>query len=191
MKKAAFLAILLASSTAFAEQRDKKSSEPSGGPIALGAIAGVGFPRPLTVEAIMVLGRAVGLGAEYSILPPINVSIVQVSMQAIAGDFRIFPFRSPVFFGVKGGLQRLDGGMSMNGFSQSMLAETWFVTPRIGALFSWRPGLAVGMEAGVQFPVATTTQMPSLATDEIKKLTDALASTALPTVDLLRIGLML
>ena len=162
-----------------------KKKKPSDAPISIGALAGVGFPRPLSVEGLVILGKTIGLGGEYSILPPITVSSIQASMSAVAGDFRIFPFRSPFFFGVKGGLQRLDATAMI-----ALSAETWFVTPRIGAMWTWGSGIAFGMEAGVQIPVSTTTRMPG-APEDVVKLVNALASTALPSIDLIRIGLVL
>jgi hypothetical protein len=179
--------VMLWAALASADKEPDAAKKPKDGPFAIGAMAGVGFPRPLSVEAMIVLGRTVGLGAEYSVLPPITVAGVNASASAIAGDVRIFPFRGAFFLGVRGGLQRLDGGMG----SQSLLAETWYVNPRIGFMWTWRPGLAIGMEAGVQLPVSTRTQMPALATIEVTNVTNTLASSALPTIDLLRIGLML
>jgi hypothetical protein len=114
-------------------------------------------------------------------------------MSAIAGDVRGVPWRGVFVIAVKGGFQRLDAS-AQPGYGragESLLAETWFVNPRIGVLWTWQPGLTIGMEAGVQLPVSTKTQMPASASDEVAKVTNALASSALPTVDLLRIGLML
>lgn len=198
MKKASLaVAMMLWASSSWADRPETAdaSTKEKIAPISIGAMAGVGFPRPLSVEAIIVLGRFVAIGGEYSVLPPISVSVVHASMSAVAGDFRIFPFRGAFFIGVKAGLQRLDGGTSTTvpGYgmvSESLLAETWFVNPRIGVMWTWRPGLAIGMEAGVQIPVSTKTQMPATASEEVLKLT-TLSSSVLPTVDLLRIGLML
>ena len=181
-----FGCVMLLSSSALASDPDS-AKKPKESGFSIGALAGVGFPRPLSVEAMIVLGRGIGLGAEYSILPPITVSGIHASASAIAGDFRVFPLRGAFFIGVRGGLQRLDGGMG----SESLLAETWFLNPRMGFMWTWRPGLAIGMEAGIQLPIGSRTQMPTIATEEIANLTKTLATSALPTVDLLRIGLML
>lgn len=170
-------------------ERDAAARKPKdeGGSFALGAVAGVGFPRPLSVEAVLVLGRAVGLGAEYSVLPPITVSGVQASASAVAVDVRVFPLRGAFFLGVRGGLQRLDGALA----GAALACETWFLNPRLGFLWTWHPGLAIGMEAGVQLPVSAKVEMPALAPGELVSVTSALATNALPTLDLLRVGLML
>lgn len=182
-----FGCVMLLSSSALASDPDTAKRKPKESALSIGALAGVGFPRPLSVEAMIVLGRGVGLGAEYSILPPITISGIHASASAIAGDFRVFPLRGAFFIGVRGGLQRLDGGMA----GESLLAETWFLNPRMGFMWTWRPGLAIGMEAGIQLPIGSRTQMPAIATEEIAALTKTLATSAIPTVDLLRIGLML
>lgn len=59
--------------------------------LGVGALVGVGFPRPLAAEGVIKLERLVLLGAEYSALPSITVSGVQASCWAAAADVRIFP----------------------------------------------------------------------------------------------------
>ena len=73
-------------------------------------------------------------------------------------------------------------------------AETTFINPRLGFLWNWH-ALAIGIDAGVQIPVLTTTAStlpggvspPSSATD----LTHTFSQSVLPTVDLLRIGVVM
>jgi hypothetical protein len=79
------------------------------GAFRLGALAGVGFPRPISFEAFTRLGSSVGLGAEYGLLPSVTLDGVSVSAWAASLDLRLFPFHGAFFFAVRGGYQHLDG----------------------------------------------------------------------------------
>ncbi|HEY6464072.1 MAG TPA: hypothetical protein VIY73_28080, partial [Polyangiaceae bacterium] len=112
---------------------------------------------------------------------------------------RIFPARSGFFVGLRAGRQHLaeQGSLSVTGagtFSATQTADTTFVNPRMGFLWTWRP-FALGIDAGVQIPVSTTTAstvpaqiaLPAAATDA----THLLSQQVLPTIDLLRIGVVM
>lgn len=168
--------------------------------VRIGAIGGVGFPRPLAVEGMVKIERVVGLAVEYSVLPNIRVSDVDVNSWALAGDLNIFPFQGGFFIGAKGGRQHvatattIDAG-SYGTASGSMTVDTWFVNPRIGYLKTWNSGFTLGIDAGVQIPISSSVEatasdgleVPSEVQDFGKKL----GQTVLPTIDLLRLGFML
>jgi hypothetical protein len=184
---------------------DGGSSQSKG--VRVGALGGVGFPRPLAVEAIVGFERMLAIGAEYSFLPPSTIGGVDLNFHAVSGDARIFPFGGPFFIGFRGGLQSLGGSMtatiaSFGTLTETMTVDTWFINPRIGALFMWNSWLAVGFEAGVQIPLSTSTSstlpsnLPSdpritTARGTLNGITDTLGSSVIPTLDLLRIGLVL
>jgi len=70
------------------------------------------------------------------------------------------------------------------------------VNPRIGFLWVWKP-FALGIDLGVQIPLSTTVSRSSLlavaspTTDaEITKWTNTMGRTVIPTLDLLRIGVV-
>lgn len=168
--------------------------------VRIGAIGGVGFPRPLAVEGMVKIEKIVGLGLEYSVLPNIRLADVEVNSWALAGDLNIFPFRGGFFIGAKGGRQHvatattIDAG-SYGSASGSMTVDTWFVNPRIGYLKTWNSGFTLGIDAGVQIPISSSVEatasdgldVPSEVQDFGKKL----GQTVLPTIDLLRLGFML
>src|SRR5262245_17996676 len=58
----------------------------------VGAILGVGFPRPFSAEVLAKIANVVALGAEYSVLPTVALGGVSVRSTAIALDLRFFPF---------------------------------------------------------------------------------------------------
>lgn len=165
----------------------------------VGVLGGVGFPRPLAVEGVLQLDRLVLFGVEYSALPTITVDGVQASAWAIAGDARVFPWKGGFFVGLRAGRQHLGeyASATISGvgtLSASQAVDTTFINPRIGFLWNWNH-LALGLDAGVQIPVSSTfsTTLPPGITPPsgVNEVTHAFGQGVLPTVDLLRIGLMM
>ena len=173
----------------------------------VGALVAVGFPRPVAVEGIALLERTLALGLEYSALPQISVSDVQVTAWAIAGSARVFPFQGPFFVGLRAGRQHLNAQASVSGYGYSVPialgVDTTFLNPQIGFLWTWHPGFSIGIDAGLQIPLTSSTQSslggstPSAVQQYVTPLQNTLESvagavgqTVLPTVDLLRVGLL-
>jgi hypothetical protein len=194
------LAAVTCSSTTRAQSAAKEAEKPrSEDALRVGVLGGVGFPHPLAVEGVLVVDRLLLLGAEYSALPATALAGVQTSLWAVAADARVFPFRNEFFIGVRAGQQHLDESatITVNGvgsFSGSTSADTTFINPRIGFLWTWSV-LALGIDAGVQIPLSASTASnlpagvsPPVAVTDV---THALGQQVLPTIDLLRIGLVL
>jgi len=196
---ACVLVAVTCSSTARAQSAPKEAEKPrSGDALRVGVLGGVGFPRPFAVEGVVVIDRLVLLGAEYSALPATTLAGVQTSLWAVAADARVFPFRNGFFVGVRAGQQHLDESatITVNGvgsFSGSNTADTTFINPRMGFLWSWSV-LAFGVDAGVQIPLSASTasNLPAgvSAPQAVTDVTHALAQQVLPTIDLLRLGLV-
>jgi hypothetical protein len=176
--------------------------EPGGlfDPFRIGAFGGIGFPRPLSIEGMVKVGKSVGLGLEYSLLPKTSFYGVDTTFYAINGDFRVFPFENGFFLGLAAGRQHLgatttlDAG-SFGSFAGEVTADTWFVNPRIGWLSTWSWGLTLGIDAGLQIPLSAsfTNTIPSQlgASQQATDIAHLFGKSVLPTVDLLRVGLLL
>lgn len=165
-----------------------------------GVLGGVAFPRPIAVEGMIKIERLVGLGFEYSILPGITVDSVNTHFWALAADARVFPFKNAFFVGLRAGRQHLggDANIVMPGIGaadENMSVDTTFINPRIGFLWTWGPGISLGVNAGVQIPVSTSESSslpPGTPVDpRITRVANTLGRNVLPTVDLLQIGVML
>src|SRR5581483_368746 len=100
---AATLALLLAAKRETAEPPKTDRTDH----FQVGAIGGVGFPRPLAIEGMVKIERTFGLGLEYGALPTITTPNVEVSYWSVAGDARYFFMRGPFFIGLKVGMQHL------------------------------------------------------------------------------------
>jgi hypothetical protein len=170
-------------------------------PFRIGAVAGLGFPRPFAVEALIKVDRVLALGVEYSLLPKTTIGGVETDFWAIAADARVFPFKGAFFIGLRGGRQTLRASATANlgqlgTYTESGVAETWFVNPRIGFLWTWRNGFTVGIDAGVQVPIgpSLSTTLPSGLPAQVNSTVASIANTfgneTTPTVDLLRVGFL-
>lgn len=175
--------------------------------IRVGALAGVGFPRPFAIEGFAKVHKVVGFGVEYSFLPKMNMFGADTSFGAVAADVRVFPFKNGLFIGLRGGHQWLasrvtisgGGGVSASSSRESMEASTWFVNPRLGVLHTFDSGVTVGIDVGVQIPIAPSySRSGAIAgaglTNETDKtlagVADALGNKTTPTIDVLRVGFM-
>jgi hypothetical protein len=148
----------------------------------IGAFGGIGFPRPLSVEGFAKIAKVVGLGVEYSVLPSVSLGGVETTFWALSGDLRVFPLQNGFFIGMTGGRQHVsatalvslpDGYPSQ---SEQILGDTWFINPRIGFLSTSSWGLTIGID----IPIAS----------DANSTAHYLAKSVLPTVDLLRVGLL-
>ncbi len=186
-----------------------------------GALAGIGFPRPLALEGLAVLGEHLVVGAELAGMPavtlgagptqvgsvpapfgngtpsPVTMNGVTVSLWSLAGDARWFPFGGPFFVGLRAGHQHVDASTTLDAsygtIATAMALDSWFFNPRVGLLWKPRGGLAFGMEAGVQVPVGTqiSSSVPLAPFPTLQHTAEQLGGTVLPTVDLLRLGFLL
>jgi len=204
------IAVTLTSSIAHAEEVPRERDQPAepvehrdedDDAFRIGAIAGVGFPRPLAVEAMIKVGGVLALGVEYSAMPKTTILGVDTRFWALAADARVFPFKGGFFIGLRGGRQELSARTTLDlgaygSYAQSGVAETWFVNPRIGFLWTFRSGFTVGIDAGVQIPLSpslTTTlpaETPAEVTDKIASVANTFGNGVTPTVDLLRLGFL-
>jgi len=180
------------------ESPTNEAATPPVPPFQLGALAGVGFPRPVSFEVLTKLGGYVGLGAEYGLLPSMTFSGIATSTWAASGDLRVFPFRGAFFVGFRGGYQHIDADASvtvsgLGSASASASMNNWFINPRLGFLWTVKYGFTLAMEAGVQVPVSSSfsSTLPAAVALDVRESTPVRTlSGVLPTVDLLRIGMM-
>lgn len=172
----------------------------------IGAIAGVGFPRPFAVEGLVKIKDWVAIGGEYSFLPDMTISGADVNFKAVAGDLRVFPFQGGFFVGARVGRQWLQGRTTVTvsqlstSFRESANADTFFINPRLGYLKTWNNGLTLGIDAGVQIPINPNYQRSSDAakigfadegTDKtLVTISNWLGNRVTPSVDLLRLGFL-
>jgi len=174
-----------------------RSEQEAANPLKVGAIAGVGFPRPLSIEGMLAFGRVVAIGGEYGVLPATTIDGVQGALWSVAGDARIYPFRGAFFVGLRAGFQHIEASTQVAIESvpagQELTYDAWFLNPRIGWLWTFGGPFVFGFEAGVQVPVKTemTSSLSLSIAPEVQRVANVLGAAVIPTIDLLRIGLMM
>ena len=170
----------------------------------IGALAGVGFPRPFAIEGFAKIHKVVGVGVEYSFLPKMNMFGADTTFGAVAADLRVFPLKNGLFIGLRGGHQWLASRMTVASgplsSRESMEASTWFVNPRIGVLHTFDSGITLGIDAGIQIPVGTATysrtgaiaqaNIPNETDKTLVSIANTLGNKTTPTIDILRVGFM-
>jgi hypothetical protein len=77
--------------------------------------------------------------------------------------------------------------------TEALALDSWFLNPRIGVLWTGDSGLTLGVEAGLQVPIDPTTSssLPLSLVPGAQSAVDSIGKSLLPTVDLLRLGLLL
>lgn len=164
----------------------------------IGVLGGVGFPRPIAVEGLADLGGVFAVGAEYGVLPAVTIDGVRTSLWSLAVDARVFPLRGPFFVALRAGRQHVGATTqvsieSLGSALEVLSLDAWFFNPRVGVLWTSRAGLAFGFDVGIQIPVgpSISSTLPLSLYPSAQRTIDTLGKSVLPTVDLLRVGLLL
>lgn len=164
-----------------------------------GALLQGGAPQPLGVQAFARIADAFGVGVGYAVLPQslgdellsiANVNNAHLSSAAVDLDLRWFPFHGSFFVGASGGRQEVWASGSSNGQTEDLDVVTWFAAPRLGWLFLFDPGFALGVDFGVQLPLwstSTITPPGGIGGSTARSAADLIANTPLPSVHL-RLG---
>jgi hypothetical protein len=185
-----------------ADDPGKDASSSGETSIKVGAMAGLGFPRPFAVEAYVLVHKQISIGGEYSLLPSVTTGVVTTRAWALAVDGRYFPFsEGPLYLGVRAGRQHVVARGTITSaqlggtITESLNVDAWFVNPRVGLSWSFASGLSLGIEAGVQIPFqsSSSTTLPEFAKSDyrVTELIALFGKQVLPTIDLLRVGFQL
>jgi hypothetical protein len=171
---------------------------PEPAPVRLGVIGGVGFPRPLSLEATAELYGWVAIGVEYGVLPSITIDGVDASLWSLSAGVRVYPFRNSFFVGLGAGRQHAAASTAVTvpmfgPVDANVGLDCWFVNPQVGFLWHSREGITLGVDAGVQFPIGPTvsSNVPLSLDPSLANAVRTIGSSVLPTIDLLRLGLVL
>lgn len=194
------------------------------GPFRIGGLVGVGLPSILSFGAMIKLTRYFGAGLNVGLIPAIKLSLygqAELSYQEYDIYGRLFPFGGNLFLGAGVGYASIKGSFKSSydvSAFQSVApnlpnplfvasvgsVRTLVLTPTIGLLHTFGSGFTLGIDLGVQIPIApsttrfNTTVPPSVPPEVVdqyvkpndKKVQDTLDTvghTILPTLNL-RVG---
>jgi hypothetical protein len=198
------LPALLLVSVPFAVRAEDGSG---GAPVHVGAMIGlVSLPRPVDAEVFVRVVDLFAVGLGYSDFPAFIANPLLELAGAKSGstdarldqfnafdlDLRVFPFRGAFFVGSSFGRQSLQGAVSENTVLGRQTATvdltTWYMTPRVGWLWTFARGFLLGFDLGVQIKLSAdrTVTLPPGATpevrDRVENLADLGASYPLPSL---------
>lgn len=182
--------------------------DPEDGPlgaIRLGLLAGIGAPSAVSGQLLVTYKGWVGLSADYGALPTLTLPVgegasFQRSQTTLSA--RVHPFRGAFFLGCGMGAARghaatrsTDRGITGD---VGMTANTVYVMPQIGFVHRFSFGLALGMDAGVELPVSSSTSVDATAQGvdlpvpgDLKDLVAMVGKQPIPVLNLLRLGYVL
>lgn len=172
------------------------------------------LPRPVEAEVAVKLGDYFAIGGQYSMLPNMTFpgKDAKAKFSAIQGTLRTFPFGGAFYLGVNGGIQTLTASMSEGDLAVESDMSSPIIAPQLGWLWTWDSGFTLGLNFGVQIPLAKDPEVkvkyqgvdvsdaPNQIPDQDKRdkansLKDSVQSVAklvgktpLPQIDLLKIG---
>jgi hypothetical protein len=179
--------------TASAPAADRVADAPA--PVHVAVLGGFGFPRPLAIDGLVIVRERVAFGIEYGALPPVTIAGVRTSLWSFAADARVFPFEGPFFVGVRAGIQHVEASTNIvvanyGSAPEELDLDSWFINPRLGILWASHAGIAFGTEAGLQIPIApsVSSTLPLGLLPGAQSAANALGSSLLPTVDIVRLG---
>jgi hypothetical protein len=106
----------------------------------------------------------------------------------------LFPFFGDLFVGVGLGRQTFKASMTqsttLGNYNGSVAVDTTYAAPRIGYLWTFGPGLTVGMDAGVQLKLSSDAQInlppgsPADMQSQAQRVVDVFGNGPLPSFHL-------
>lgn len=164
-----------------ADKNDEKvepSDETHGvfGPFRIGPVIGVGLPAFLSFGGAIKLTKYFGAGINYGIVPTLQFAYygdATVAYQGVDIYGHIHPFGGGFFLGAAIGYAHVRGtytdtfdiseyapvpipGVDLKSFDYTSEAtmQTLVLTPELGYFYTFKSGFTLGVEAGLQIPVA-------------------------------------
>lgn len=168
----------------------------------IGPLVGVGAPSPISGQLAIKYKRFLGANLELGFLPEVGVPGIDnthIHQEMFDAGLRVYPFGGAFFLGCGIGAQSITviTQQSQQGFTGNATASvnTTFVSPRLGWLYRFDFGLAIGADFAVQIPVGGST---AISVDnvnisppkEVTDITDKVKTTPIPMFHLLELGYM-
>jgi hypothetical protein len=156
-------------------------------------VLGVGLPSLTSLTLAARLGRYVGAGFTYGVIPTVKISYygqAALSYREFEGNLSLYPFAGAFFLGTGFGYASAEGTLertfdlsaygSVLGslpksleYSSEASVSAFVLTPRIGFLKRFDSGFTLGADVGAQIPVSTsdvtfTSHLPAGVPKEVK-----------------------
>jgi hypothetical protein len=158
------------------EEREEPKDDSYGvfGPFRIGPVLSFGLPSLLGFGGMVKLTRYFGAGANVGIIPEVKFSYygeAKVSYQEYSLYGHIHPFGGGFFLGAQVGYARVKGSYATNvdlrgysamfpgiperlSYTSRATVQTLVLTPEIGYFHIFGSGFSVGLDSGLQIPIA-------------------------------------
>jgi hypothetical protein len=144
------------------------------GPFRIGPVLSFGLPSLLGIGAMVKLTRYFGTGVNVGLIPEMTFKYygdAKVSYQEYTAYGHVHPFGGGFFLGAQIGYARVKGSyattVDLRGYSSTFpglpdslsytsraTVQTLVLTPEIGYFHTFGSGFSLGVDAGLQIPVA-------------------------------------
>jgi hypothetical protein len=144
------------------------------GPFRIGPVIGVGLPAFLSVGGAVKLTKYFGAGINYGIVPTLEFAYygeATVSYQGVGIYGHIHPFGGGFFLGASVGYAHVRGEYTDEfdisaytgavpgvddsfSYTSEATMQTLVLTPELGYFYTFKSGFTMGVEAGLQIPIA-------------------------------------
>lgn len=135
-------------------------------------VTALGFPSPFRAGIEAKWDNTFGIGFDLGSLPPTGVANSRVAVTTYTGAVRYYPWRGPFYFGLGVGKQNIEGSRpaSYSGYSYvvTVKADSILLAPQVGWRWVWESGFYLGLEAGLQVPLASNLNASTDAATFIK-----------------------
>lgn len=121
------------------------------------------------------IGRYLGIGIDYQVLPTLNLNPVSFGASLLSANARVYPFGGAFFLSGGIGYQSFRGEFRDSGITVS--ARTSFPAAMASVGFMGKSGFVLGADLGLMFPLTT---LRASVQDE----TGALSQSAIPQADI-------
>ncbi len=136
----------------------------------IGPVVGVGLPNLMSFGGMLKITRYFGAGVNVGLIPTVKLSYYgDATLSYSEADVygRLFPFGNAFFVGAGIGYVTVSGTMADSvstaqfgvaggsvDLSCAASVRTMIFAPQLGLLKTWASGFSLGIDAGVQIPVA-------------------------------------
>jgi hypothetical protein len=144
------------------------------GPFRIGPVIGVGLPAFLSIGGAVKLTKYFGAGINYGIVPTLQFAYygdATVSYQGVGIYGHIHPFGGGFFLGASIGYAHVRGTYTDEfdisaytgavpgvddsfAYTSEATMQTLVLTPELGYFYTFKSGFTMGVEAGLQIPIA-------------------------------------
>ena len=193
---AAATSVLFFSFGAQADEHEQSSAHASARTYHVGALVGAGAPSLASAEVVLQYRSYLVLAADFGTTPTIHVPIgpgIGFGGRSMSVSARMRPFKGDLFVGIAVGSQRFEASTTnpLDGSAVYATTSSLYVMPQVGFLHRFGSGFALGADLGVELPLMAHVGESIVLPQSAHNAMQALATSPIPVLNVLRLGYVL